>query len=170
MEKTKLEIGVFHNPKQNHDEWIYQDIVAYPNVDLVCDSKNLPLESESLDEVFASHIIEHFYFDEVEYVLREWLRVLKHGGKLTIIVPDFFKVWEMIVNDEKPKFMEKYVDTVEDWGARIMSNHPDRPDSHRNHHTYKWYLKKLEELGCEGTVERSYTWVVPEVIISVIKK
>ncbi len=39
-----------------------------------------------LDYVFSSHLLEDF--DDVEAVCREWLRVLKPGGKLVIFCPD----------------------------------------------------------------------------------
>lgn len=51
-----------------------------------------PLEmvgSESVDLVYASHILEHFSWRETESVLREWKRVLKVGGMLRLGVPDF---------------------------------------------------------------------------------
>lgn len=39
-----------------------------------------------LDYVYSSHLLEDFY--NTEAVLREWLRVLKTGGKLVIFCPD----------------------------------------------------------------------------------
>lgn len=46
----------------------------------------LPLEDDSLDVLYSSHFIE----DVVDWVpvLREWTRVLKHGGTLIICLPD----------------------------------------------------------------------------------
>jgi predicted SAM-dependent methyltransferase len=39
-----------------------------------------------LDYIYSSHLLEDF--QETEIVLREWLRVLKVGGKLIIFCPD----------------------------------------------------------------------------------
>jgi len=39
-----------------------------------------------LDYVFSSHLLEDFY--DTSAVLKEWLRVLKAGGKLVIFCPD----------------------------------------------------------------------------------
>ena len=40
----------------------------------------------TLDFVFSSHVLEDFH--DTEAVLREWLRVLKPGGRLIIFCPD----------------------------------------------------------------------------------
>lgn len=42
-----------------------------------------------VDEIRASHILEHFPQAQIQDVLREWVRVLKPGGVLKIAVPDF---------------------------------------------------------------------------------
>ena len=39
-----------------------------------------------LDFVYSSHLLEDF--DDTERVLREWLRVLRPGGRLVILCPD----------------------------------------------------------------------------------
>lgn len=46
----------------------------------------LPLESGRFDTVIARHVLEHIV-DDVEAV-REWGRVLKHGGRLIVAVPN----------------------------------------------------------------------------------
>lgn len=44
-----------------------------------------------LDYVFSSHCLEDF--EDTESVMREWLRVIKHGGVLVLFCPDevFYK-------------------------------------------------------------------------------
>lgn len=58
------------------------------NADYRCDVRDLPFQSESFDVVFSSHTLEHFQHGSVPRVLDEWLRVLKPGGELRLIVPD----------------------------------------------------------------------------------
>lgn len=43
----------------------------------------------SVDELRASHVLEHFGHNEVGNVVQEWVRALKQGGTLKIAVPDF---------------------------------------------------------------------------------
>lgn len=49
----------------------------------------LPDADGSVDEIRASHVLEHFAHNQVHDVLRDWVRVLKPGGVLKIAVPDF---------------------------------------------------------------------------------
>jgi predicted SAM-dependent methyltransferase len=69
-------------------------IDGFENVDLDegKDARKLDYETGSIDEIYASHILEHFSFRETLEVLREWVRVLKVGGRLRIAVPDFNKI------------------------------------------------------------------------------
>jgi hypothetical protein len=54
----------------------------------------LPDAEGSVDEIRASHVLEHFGHQEVVTVLRDWVRALKPGGVLKIAVPDFAAVVE----------------------------------------------------------------------------
>ncbi len=47
-------------------------------------SKGIPFEDNTVDEVFASHFLEH---TDLDFMLQEINRVLKPGGKLEFIVP-----------------------------------------------------------------------------------
>ena len=53
-----------------------------------------PVEDNSIDEIRASHILEHFSRAEAGKVVKHWVDKLKPGGILKIAVPDFKKVCE----------------------------------------------------------------------------
>ena len=54
----------------------------------------LPYADETVDEIYASHVLEHFPHGQVEAVLADWTRALKKGGRLRIAVPDFARIAE----------------------------------------------------------------------------
>lgn len=58
------------------------------NPDYRCDLRMLPFETETWDVVYSSHVLEHFSRREILPVLDEWLRVLRVGGELRLVVPD----------------------------------------------------------------------------------
>jgi SAM-dependent methyltransferase len=49
----------------------------------------LPLESSSVDAVFASNLFEHLTRPALEAAAREILRVLRPGGRLVIVQPNY---------------------------------------------------------------------------------
>ncbi|MFN3531093.1 MAG: glycosyltransferase [Candidatus Brocadia sp.] len=57
-------------------------------VNQIADVSNLPYKSESVVEVLANDVIEHFPREQTEAVLNEWIRVLRPGGILKIQCPD----------------------------------------------------------------------------------
>jgi len=64
------------------------DLRRTRSVDIVADAHKLPFRDNSFDYVFSSHLIEHFSHRETESILREWIRILKHGGTIEIRCPD----------------------------------------------------------------------------------
>lgn len=63
-------------------------------------SGRLGFPDDTFDEIFASHVLEHIPWYKAETVLSEWLRVLKPGGRLTIWVPDGYKIAKAWVDFE----------------------------------------------------------------------
>lgn len=76
--------------------WVNLDCDAHLGVDLVGDAVDLSrFESNSIGEVMASHLLEHFEYHRASAVLKEWHRVIEPGGKLYIAVPDFERAVEL---------------------------------------------------------------------------
>jgi len=64
-------------------------VTGKASVQLGGDCRNLKwFRNNVLDYVYSSHVLEDFPEDETVNVIREWIRVLKKGGKLILLLPD----------------------------------------------------------------------------------
>ena len=64
-----------------------------------CDLSNdlFPHDNESFDVVYHKSVIEHMY--DPENLMKETIRVLKPGGKLIILTPDWHTQWKNFFED-----------------------------------------------------------------------
>ncbi len=78
-------------------------IDGWENIDRKNETEAYPLECEdnSVDEIRASHILEHFPTVEVPKVLKHWVEKLKPGGVIKISVPDFRKITDAYRDGKK---------------------------------------------------------------------
>lgn len=84
---VKVNLGCGHLPK---DDYINVDMRDLDGVDIIADVRNIPFETKSIDELYLSHVIEHFTEVDMEnYILPYWHSLLKSGGKITIICPNW---------------------------------------------------------------------------------
>jgi ubiquinone/menaquinone biosynthesis C-methylase UbiE len=60
---------------------------------------SLELQSNSVDVVFASNLLEHFHDDELQKVFSEINRVLKNRGKLILIQPNYYYAYREYWDD-----------------------------------------------------------------------
>jgi predicted SAM-dependent methyltransferase len=70
----------------------------YLNHDL---STPMPFESESIDGIFASHLLEHLDIHESLTLIKECYRVLKLNGVLRLSVPDPIRMFRKAVKGEE---------------------------------------------------------------------
>ena len=93
-----------------------QPYVGYTGVDMsgwAADVKHdlttpLPFADNTVDEIFASHVVEHFPLWQIQKLLLDWHRALKPGGLFWGLVPD------------GPEVAKRYLEAVEqkDWGIK----------------------------------------------------
>jgi predicted SAM-dependent methyltransferase len=87
--KVVLDIGSGNANYHIHEgKPIRIDIDPKVNPDIICDARQIPLNDCFADVVISSHLLEHFSFHETLAVLREWVRLLKIGGELTLVLPN----------------------------------------------------------------------------------
>jgi len=82
----KLHIGC--GKRDFGEGWIHIDGNNYSHV-RYHDIVNLPFKPNTVDLIYASHVIEYFDREEVIDLLNKWYKVLKIQGKIRIAVPDF---------------------------------------------------------------------------------
>ena len=89
MDQLKLNLGSGDCPIQ-----------GYVNIDRKTGQEAYPLsyEDRSVDEIRASHILEHFGLREAPEVLQHWVSKLRPGGILKVAVPDFAKIVDIYKN------------------------------------------------------------------------
>jgi predicted SAM-dependent methyltransferase len=109
LPQLKLHLACGHD--YNED---YINIDLYAPEDAKCDVRfdvaKLPYDDNTVDEIKAFHIIEHFHFFEIQEVLKEWYRVLKPGGKLYLETPDFLETCRSFVEGNPATGMD-----IEQW-------------------------------------------------------
>jgi len=90
----KLQIGCGNNKL---DGYVTIDRDHDVSPDVYADAHDLyMIENNSVDIIYASHILEYYDWSEAEeIVLPEWRRVLKNDGILRVAVPDFKQISEL---------------------------------------------------------------------------
>lgn len=127
----RLNLGAGGAPLEGYDN----------SFDLKHGKRAYPLElpDDSVEEVRASHVFEHFSHREAHLVLSEWVRVLKPGGLLKIAVPDF----EYIARG----FLER---RPEPWVGYVCGGHTDANDVHMAQYDHASLGQLMRECGLVG--------------------
>lgn len=94
---------------------------GYRNLDRKDGFEAYPLAcpDNSLDEIRASHVLEHFSHVEIIDVLKNWTAKLRPGGMLKVSVPDFKKVVALYTSGASVPIQ-----------GYIMGGHTDADDRH----------------------------------------
>lgn len=83
-EPIRLELGAGGRKLAGWTAVDWQDGSAL-NLDL---TKGLPFPSNSVSAVYSSHVLEHFFVRDLQFLLGECWRVLKPGGTFSAAVPN----------------------------------------------------------------------------------
>ena len=87
------------------------NVVGGFGVDYVLDaSGELPFAENTFDVVYASHVLEHVPWYSSGEILREWVRILKPGGRLEVWVPDGLKIAQVFIDVSEGRGNERFRD------------------------------------------------------------
>jgi prepilin-type processing-associated H-X9-DG protein len=102
----KLWLNVGSGAK-SHCDFVNIDGNIFRRPEMWLDLKNgIPFASETVDGIYASHVLEHFYYTEVAKIFRESYRVLKRGGGIRMIVPSLEGAITAYLNGNRSWFSE----------------------------------------------------------------
>jgi predicted SAM-dependent methyltransferase len=152
----KLEIGSGANPEKSY---IHLDIQRdLPDLDILADVRHMPLPVNFVSgEIRAVHIMEHFCHPEFagksmqkKYgttleIVKECYRVLKPGGKLRIVTPDYEKISESVAKKRIP------MDWLQRWS---VGGHDNEYDVHH----WLWTKNDAKQWFTEAGFHHLHDW------------
>ena len=92
--------------------------------------EKLSYDDNSIDEIYASHVLEHASHAKILFILSEWHRVLKPDGDIRISVPDVVRAMN-----------------YDNWELLIMGGQMDRDDYHKSCFTFDSLKSKMASVG-----------------------
>lgn len=126
----------------------FTNIDINPNVepDIVDDILTLSsIEEESVDLIYACHVLEHLSFDvDIHKALSRWYSLLKQGGTLRLSVPDMDAVFAHYFYWKDLKVLRGFL-----WGGQ---------DNEHNFHKSGWDFDSLQEQLEDGGFEDIQLW------------
>ena len=146
MGKIVVDLGCGGTPHEDATHGV--DIVPHDLKGIIFiqhDLRDLPLpfETESVDKVYMSHVLEHFTRDEAVAIVRDVFRMLKRGGKLVIDLPNVMRAFEYAVLRNPDIEAE---DPEVAWGSVAKTLWGDPRLSPHNIHLYGWTHMTLRRM------------------------
>ena len=71
--------------------------------------RGLPLEDQSVDVVYCSHVLEHLSLEDLEIALRNTYKILKPGGTFRLVLPDFRTLVDQYINSDSELAAVKFM-------------------------------------------------------------
>ena len=94
------------------NEWVNLDFEPVTEDVLQCDIlKDLPFKENSISNVYCSHFVEHVPDNELNELFKNFYKILKPGGRLLIVTPDFNEMCKSYIKavDENDKDTSSFI-------------------------------------------------------------
>lgn len=133
---------------------------GFINIDVNCFRKSdmwldlrygLPFTDNSVQFIYCSHTLEHFYPDELQVILKECYRVLITGGGLRIVVPNLRSAIKAYM-ERKYEWFGDWPRSYESMGGRF-SNFIIADGQHLNAFDFGYFEEVLKEVNFSKVVE-----------------
>lgn len=120
------------------------DILETEAVDVISDISKLDnFADDSIELIYACHVLEHFSHDDAYKVLRRWFDVLKPSGELRISVPDI----DRIVKIYHENWQHFQTPGNSPWIGLLYGGQGDPYDFHKTGFNFCWMRHLLDEIG-----------------------
>jgi predicted SAM-dependent methyltransferase len=133
-------VNVDANPRQRTDLWL----------DVRC---GLPFPDSSVTSIYSTHMVEHFYPDELRGLLAECLRVLMPGAGIRLVVPNLASAIVAYKENRVEWFDGTFPRHFDSLGGRF-SNFIFCDGQHRTAFDFTYLNEELRNAGF-GNVEES---------------
>lgn len=90
--------------------------------DIVADAANMPEELHGkFDAIFASHVLEHFSYWKTNLVVDGWVKCLKPGGELHVVVPSLeWACREVLSENPSPAvYPQLFAGQMNEWDVHL---------------------------------------------------
>ena len=126
----------------------------FNQIDVWLDVRNgLPFPANSVDSIYSTHMLEHFYPDELKRLLQECVRVLKTGGGIRLVVPSLENAIAAYTQQRSEWFSDSFPRHFDSLGGRF-SNFVFCDGQHRTAFDFSYFDEVLRHAGFRE-VERS---------------
>lgn len=141
MKNLKIDIGAgdSRDGESSPEGYLRQDVDPnIPGLDIVCNIKDLlrELGNRSCEKIRASHVLEHFGFNEIDDIFLMLYDLLENGGELEVIVPNFAWHAQLVFEGKDEEAI---------WYA--FGGQKDEWDYHKIGFTPKTLLQRLNKAG-----------------------
>ena len=123
-----VEIGANAKPQAGFIEgWggakvLTLDVDIKQNPDIRADAANMPEQLHGkLDGLLASHVLEHFSYWKTDKILEGWIKCLKDGGELHVLVPSLeWAAREVLSEHPSPAmYAQLFAGQVNEWDVHL---------------------------------------------------
>jgi predicted SAM-dependent methyltransferase len=132
-------VNIDANLRQKLDLWL----------DVRC---GLPFATASVDSIYSTHMVEHFYPDELERLLAECVRVLKPGSGIRLVVPSLESAIFAYQQKRSDWFYNSFPRHFDSLGGRFC-NFVFCDGQHRTAFDFGYLEEELRKAGFQQAVE-----------------